>query len=49
MRCNIGTWVCAQCFHAMVVEHVGPNRNRVTCPECGTFWYVDNDGEYINE
>ena len=49
MSCNTGTWVCDNCYGKMEVTHVGPNRNRVYCTRCGTTWYVNNDGEYINE
>lgn len=33
----------------MEATHVGRNRNRIYCPNCGTEWFVDNDDEYINE
>lgn len=43
------TWVCDECYSAMEVTRVGPDRNEVSCPECGNCWYVDDDGEYIND
>ena len=33
----------------MEATHEGKNRNRIYCPNCGTEWYVDDDGEYIND
>lgn len=49
MRWNVGRWICEECFEEMEITHVGANRNEVHCPNCGNTWYVDNDGEYINE
>ena len=43
------TWVCDKCYNVMKYEEEGDNRNRVYCPYCGNEWYVDDDGEYINE
>lgn len=45
----MGTWVCDKCYSAMEVTHVGENRNLVHCPACGNEWYVEDNGEYINE
>ena len=49
MRVNIGSWVCDQCDNIMEVTHVGPDENRIECPVCGNCFYVDDDGEYIND
>jgi hypothetical protein len=45
----VGTWVCDNCFNPMEVEEIKRNYNRVHCPVCFTEWYVDDQGEYINE
>ncbi|MBR6767164.1 MAG: hypothetical protein IKM02_04355 [Clostridia bacterium] len=33
----------------MDVTREGRNRNKISCPNCGTYWYVDDDDEYIND
>lgn len=43
------TWVCNNCYSAMDVTKEGPNRYRVECPNCGTYWFVDKDDEMIND
>ena len=43
------TWVCDHCYSAMNVTNEGENRNKIECPNCGTYWYVDDDDEYIND
>lgn len=43
------TWVCNHCYSAMDETREGRNRNKVSCPNCGTYWYVDDDDEYIND
>ena len=43
------TWVCDPCYSAMDVTRKGRNRNKISCPNCGTYWYVDDDDEYIND
>ena len=43
------TWVCDHCYSAMDVTREGRNRNKISCPNCGTYWYVDDDDEYIND
>jgi hypothetical protein len=25
------------------------NRNKIECPNCGTYWFVDDNDEYIND
>lgn len=42
------TWVCDNCYNAMDVTKEGRNRYRVECPNCGTYWFVDDDDEIIN-
>ena len=48
-RVEIGEWICDICYSKMNVKKVGINRWKISCPKCGSTWYVDNDGEYINE
>lgn len=43
------TWVCDKCYSAMKVTRVKKNRHKVECPNCGTYWFVDDDDEYIND
>lgn len=43
------TWVCDHCFGAMDVTEEEKNRYRVECPNCGTYWFVDEDNEMIND
>ena len=43
------TWVCDICGGLMEVTHEEENRNKVKCTECGTYWYVDDEDEYIND
>jgi hypothetical protein len=33
----------------MEETRAGRNRKRISCPTCGTYWYVDNQNEYIND
>ena len=42
-------WVCDCCFGKMEVSRAGRNRKKVYCDRCGTYWYVDNNDEYIND
>lgn len=46
---EIVDWICDICHSKMNVKKVSKNRWEISCPECGSTWYVDNDGEYINE
>ena len=48
-KVEIGDWICDICHSKMNVKKVGKNRWEISCPECGSTWYVDNDGEYIND
>jgi len=43
------TWVCGQCYSAMEEIEESEDRKRILCPNCGTEWYVDGDGQYTNE
>ena len=43
------SWICDQCYSEMEVTHEGYNRNKVECPSCGTYWYIDDNDEYIND
>ena len=43
------TWVCNHCYSAMDVTKEVHNRYRVECPNCGTYWFVDEDDEMIND
>lgn len=43
------TWVCDNCYSAMEVSKEGRNRYKVKCPECGTYWFIDEDDEIIND
>lgn len=43
------TWVCDNCYSAMEETQEGRNRKKISCPTCGTYWYVDKDDEYIND
>lgn len=49
MKLWFADWICDKCYSSMEVEHVGKNRNRVWCPNCGTEWFVDDNDQYINE
>lgn len=42
-------WVCDYCEGLMEETRAGRNRKKIYCPTCGTYWYVDNDDEYIND
>ena len=46
---SISNWVCDHCYSLMDKTRAGRNRHKVECPECGTYWYIDNDGEMIND
>ena len=46
---EIVDWICDICHSKMNVKKVSNNRWEISCPECGSTWYVDNDGGYINE
>ena len=43
------SWVCDNCYSPMEESRVNSNRYRVECPTCGTYWFVDKDGEMIND
>lgn len=43
------TWVCNNCYGEMNATREGRNRNKIECPTCGTYWYVDDDDEMIND
>ena len=43
------TWVCDNCYSAMEVTKEERNRYRVECPNCGTYWFVDEEDEMIND
>ncbi len=43
------SWVCDHCYSLMDEISEGNNRNKIECPNCGTYWYVDDDDEYIND
>lgn len=43
------TWVCDNCYSAMEETKESRNRKKISCPTCGTYWYVDKDDEYIND
>ena len=42
-------WMCDHCYHEMDVTKEGPNRYRVECSNCGTYWFVDKYDEMIND
>ena len=42
-------WNCDKCYSDMEVTRVGKNRYLVHCPNCGTEWYVDEDGELLDD
>ena len=42
-------WICDNCYSVMDVTSEGYNRNKVECPNCGTYWYIDDNDEYIND
>ncbi len=44
-----GTWVCDRCYGPMDVSYESRNRYLVHCPNCGQEWYIDGDGECIND
>ena len=43
------SWICDNCYSVMEETKEGSNRYRIECPKCGTYWYVDKDGEMIND
>ena len=43
------TWVCDYCYGAMDVTKESRNRYRIECPTCGTYWFVDEENEMIND
>ena len=45
---EIGEWICDICYSKMNIRKVG-KKWEISCPKCGSTWYVYNDGEYINE
>lgn len=45
----IGEWVCDKCYNKMDVYMEHSNRYLIHCPHCGEEWFVDANGEYINE
>ena len=45
----MATWVCDHCYSAMNETAESRNRYRIECPNCGTYWYVDRHGEYLND
>lgn len=47
--CDIGDWVCENCKSVMELTHVGRNKNRVHCPNCGNTYYVKDNSDYIGE
>lgn len=42
-------WICNNCYSVMNVKKEGRNRYLIECPNCDTYWYVDKDGEMIND
>ena len=42
------TWICNYCYSEMNVTKQGRNRYRVECPDCGTFWIIDNNDEVLD-
>ena len=42
-------WVCDKCYSVMDVTREKKNRNKISCPNCGTTWYVDDEDGYIND
>jgi len=42
-------WVCDNCQSEMEVWEEGYNKKRVSCPKCGTEWFVDENNEIIDE
>lgn len=42
-------WVCNNCYSEMGVTKERRNRYRVECPNCGTYWYIDKNDEFIND
>ena len=49
MNPYIGDWICDVCHHKMDVTKENRRRYLIHCPNCGTEWYVDAHGEYIND
>ena len=47
-RIDLIQWNCDKCYSDMEVTRVGRNRYLVHCPNCGTEWYVDEDGELLD-
>lgn len=46
---ELGEWVCDNCYNKMEVTKSGNNIWFVRCPYCENSYYVDNDGEIIND
>ena len=43
------TWICDVCYSAMIETEESYDRKKIECPNCGTYWYVDDEDEYIND
>ena len=48
MLAGIMEWVCEICHSKMIATRVGDNKWEIRCPKCGSTWYVDDNGDYIN-
>ena len=46
---NNTDWTCDKCFSVMNVKKESRNCYLISCPQCGTEWYVDSNSEYIND
>jgi len=49
MSVDLVKWVCDVCHEIMTATKVGKNKWEISCPKCGETWYVDNNGDYIDE
>ena len=44
----VSKWICDECYSVMEYTHIEEDVNKVECPNCGNYWFVDDDDEYIN-
>ena len=43
------SWICDNCYSIMNESKESRNRHRIECPDCGRYYYVDDDDEMIND
>ena len=43
------SWICDYCYSVMDETREEKDRIKIKCPNCGTYWYIDDEEEYIND